>query len=223
MQIKQKFITSNNKGKANGNRPRFIVIHDTGNSKPSANAENHYRWLQNTPDTNASAHVFVDDHEAIQVIQYTTPAWHTGKLYVSKPQVPECSNFNSIGIEFCINQDGNLTRTLSNTVAVVAQLMEQFNIPLKNVITHQMSAGKKCPSTFISNPKLYNQFQYDLKEYIENKNQNNQAVNQAITYLHQKGVIKTPEYWINHLHQIEHLDELLQNMQQVLMQAEKRD
>lgn len=223
MQIQKKLITSSNKGKANGNRPRFIVLHDTGNTGATADAMNHYRWLQNTPNTNASAHVFVDDHEAIQVIEYTTPAWHTGKLYVNKPQVPECSNFNSIGIEFCINQGGNLTKTLSNTISVVAQLMRQFGIPLSRVITHQMSAGKQCPSTFIKNPSLYNQFRLDLKKLVEGKQATDREITEAITYLHEKGVIASPSYWLNQIKETEYLSGLILNMYHALRKAKGKE
>ena len=222
MQIQKKLITSNNKGKANGNRPRFIVIHDTGNSNATADAMNHYNWLQNTPNTNASAHVFVDDHQAIQVIEYTTPAWHTGKLYVNKPQVPECSNFNSIGIEFCVNQNGDLIKTLSNTISVIAQLMKQFGIPLSRVITHQMSAGKKCPSTFIKSPTLYNQFMLDLKKLVEEKQATDKEITNAITYLQQEGVITTPSYWLNQIKETEYLSELILNMSYALRKAKGR-
>ena len=161
----------------------------------------------------------MDDHQAIQIIPFTTPAWHTGKLYISKPKVPDCTNYNSIGIEFCINQDGNLTKTLSNTVNVVAQLMTQFKIPIENVITHQMAAGKECPGTFIKNPSLYNQFMQSLKQVTEEVDQ---EVANALAYLKKKGITNTPNYWLNKIKEVAYLRELILNMENALRQIEER-
>lgn len=221
MNIEKKLITSNNKGKAGGNRPRFIVLHDTGNSKQSANASAHYNWLQNTPNTNASAHVFVDDQRALQVIDYHTPAWHTGKLYVSKPQVPDCSNYNSIGIEFCIHAGSNLAQTLQNTVEVVSQLMTEFHIPLDHVITHQMSAGKKCPGTFINNPHLYEQFMKDLKAAVDHSKVNPTLL-KALAYLKEQGITNSPEYWIEKAQTVQYLDDLICNTYHAMIKSDGR-
>lgn len=220
MNIAHSYITQeSNHGKANQNKPKYIVIHDTGNTNPTADADNHASWLNSTPNTGRSAHIFVDDHQAIQIIPFTTPAWHTGKLYISKPKVPDCTNYNSIGIEFCINQDGNLTKTLSNTVNVVAQLMTQFKIPIENVITHQMAAGKECPGTFIKNPSLYNQFMQSLKQVTEEVDQ---EVANALAYLKKKGITNTPNYWLNKIKEVAYLRELILNMENALRQIEER-
>lgn len=217
MKITQMLITSNNKGKKGANHPRFIVIHDTGNSNTGSDADNHARWLENTPNTGRSAHLFVDDKQIVQVIEYDTPAWHTGKLYVSKPQVPECTNFNSIGIEFCINADGNLEKTLFNTVQIITHLMLQFNIPLGNVITHQMSSGKACPGTFIKNPSLYNR----LIEQIEEALKPDEEVQEALSYLEKEGVMNTPEYWLNQIKTQPYLRALILNFYKALKQAKE--
>lgn len=208
MEILKKLITSNNKGKAQANFPKYIVIHDTGNSNRTANAENHYNWLENNNGLDRSAHIFVDDHVAIQVIDFFTPAWHTGKLYVSKPQVIGVTNFNSVGIEFCINADGDLTRTLLNTVAVVKKLMVELDIPVDRVITHQMSSGKSCPSTFIKNMNLWSQFKKDLVTGSTNDEQ----IIKALKYLEQEKVINSVAYWQNQISKVDYLDGLILNM-----------
>ena len=217
MQITEQFISEqSNHGKANANQPTYIVIHDTGNTSPTADADNHQAWLNSTPKTGRSAHIYVDDHQAIQIIPFNTPAWHTGKLYVERPQVPACNNFNSIGIEFCVNSQGNLTQTLSNLVDVVAQVMRMFNIPLSRVITHQMSSGKICPMTFVRNPMLYKEFMANLKKATTE----DVELTDALNYLKEKGVVNTPSYWLNHIYKIEYLRELFLNMNQVLKEIE---
>lgn len=213
MNIQSQFIM-HNKGKKGANHPKYIVIHDTGNIKNGAGAKNHYTWLQTHEDTNQSAHIFVDDHEAIQVIPFDTPAWHTGKLYTEHPVVPDCTNFNSIGIEFCVNQDGDLAKTLSNLVIVTKQVMKQTHIPLERVITHQMSAGKKCPATFIRNPSLYKKFRMDLQQ-TEATIVSPETI-EAVRYLQQAGVMKTPDYWLKKIKEIEFLEGLILNMYHAL-------
>lgn len=215
MQIETMFITTNNKGATGKNTPKYIVIHDTGNTKKSAGALNHYNWLQNNNDLGRSAHVFVDSTRAIQVIPYTTPAYHIGVRYVEKPEVSDCTNANSIGVEFCINADGNLTQTLTNLVAVVRQLMTLFNIPVDNVITHHMSAGKNCPGTFMKNPSLYTDFKKQLTQCTINE----AALIVALNYLREKGVTNAPGYWITKAREIDNVQGLILNMYQALKKA----
>lgn len=218
IQVEKRFITSNNKGKPNQNAPYFIVVHDTDNHSKTANAEAHYRWLQDHSNTGASAHVFVDDQRAIQVIPYTTPAWHTGKRYCEKPQVPNCTNFNSIGIEFCVNEGSDLNATLVHTAEVIRQIMQAYEIPIERVITHQMSSGKTCPRTFIEQPKTYTFFMAQLT----NQALHHPAATYAIHYLHTQGVIDTPDYWINRLDSIPYLDKLLIQFAEKLTATERK-
>lgn len=191
MQIEERFITSNNQGDINTCTPKYIVIHDTGNTGKGAGSLNHYKWLNNNNDLGRSAHIFVDEQTAIQVIPFNRMSHHAGILYKDKVDVPECKNHNSIGIEFCINQGADLDKTLLNLAEVVMQLQQQFNIPIQNVITHYMSTGKSCPGTFIRKPILWTQ----LKERLISMNTQNQSFHKAIEIIHQQGIIQSPEYW----------------------------
>lgn len=191
MEIEQKFIISNNQGQADTCTPKYIVIHDTGNTNVTANAINHYKWINNNNDLGRSAHIFVDDERAIQIIPFNHMSYHTGALYKDKVDVPDCRNHNSIGIEFCVNQDGDLNKTLNHLADVVYQVQREFNIPMENIITHYMSSGKQCPSTFMKNPVLWN----NLKSKIACMNLQNNTFHQAIQVLEEKGIINTPEYW----------------------------
>lgn len=191
MKIERRFITSNNQGSANTCNPKYIVVHDTGNMSRGAGSNNHYKWLNNNNDLGRSAHIFVDDKEALQVIPFNHMSYHTGVIYGSYIEVPDCKNHNSIGIEFCVNEDGDLDQTLKNLVDVVMQLQKQFNIPIENVITHQMSSGKLCPATFIRKPILWIRFKEDLVKSMGERN----AFYKAIEMVHEKGIIQSPEYW----------------------------
>ena len=217
VRIETHFITTNNKGKKGQNHPTYIVIHDTGNKSDTADAMNHYKWLQGNENTGASAHVFIDDHLAVQVIEYDTPAWHTGKRYLPYPKVPECTNFNSIGVEFCVNKGSNLDKTLEHTAEVVARLMKQFNIPLDKVITHQMSSGKECPRTFIEHPEYFNQLRKRLQgEPVDAK------AYEAIAFLASESVMNNASYWKEHLNDVPYLGELFINMANTIHSYKER-
>ncbi len=191
MQLNQKFITSNNQGANDTCTPKYIVIHDTGNTSVGATANNHYLWLNNNNDLGRSAHIFIDDHEAIQVIPFNRMSYHTGALYLDVVECPDCKNHNSIGIEFCVDDGSNLELTLNNLVEIVAELQRDFNIKHENVITHYMSAGKRCPMTFIKNPSLYLKFKASLLE----RNHHMKNFKEAVSLIHKEGIINSPEYW----------------------------
>ena len=59
---------------------KWIVIHYTGNYSKGANAEAHYRYLNNATRY-GSAHFYVDDKEIIQTIGDSYTAWSVGEFY----------------------------------------------------------------------------------------------------------------------------------------------
>lgn len=141
MPIKYNFTKGNNR------RIEFIVIHDTGNPKAGANALMHYKYFAAT-DRGASAHYFVDDKEIIQIIDDKDIAWHVGDAKnppVINGAIPK--NANSIGIEICINEDGDYFKALQNAIELTKYLMQQYNIPPERVIRHYDVSGKICPQS----------------------------------------------------------------------------
>lgn len=94
-----------------GNSVKFIVIHDTANKSAGANALNHYRYFSRC-NRNASAHYFVDDKEIVQIVGDSRAAWHCGDNQGYGRALNGCTNLNSIGVELCINKDGNYDKAL---------------------------------------------------------------------------------------------------------------
>ncbi|WP_081923252.1 N-acetylmuramoyl-L-alanine amidase [Clostridium amazonitimonense] len=131
---------------SSGNDIKYIVIHDTGNSSRGADAEAHYRYF-NGGDRQASAHYFVDDHSIIQVIEDSNASWHCGdgggKYGIS--------NHNSIGIEICINSDGNYDKAVTNTIELVKHKMAQYNVPIERIVRHYDASRKNCPASMSTN------------------------------------------------------------------------
>lgn len=152
------------------NKVRFLVIHDTGNYGKGANALSHYNYFGGG-NRNASAHYFVDDKGIIQIIGDSYSAWHCGdkwnRKYATRNDV---TNSNSIGIEMCVNSDGNYNLMYKNTVELVKNLMVKFNIPLDRVVRHFDATGKSCPNHMKSNNwEKWKQFKLDIAKPIEVK------------------------------------------------------
>ena len=135
---------------------RYLVIHYTGNDGDSD--ESNARYFQNNV-TQTSAHYFVDSDSITMSVPDEYIAYHCGaKTYKHK----ECRNSNSIGIEICDDVRNGVihpsAKTIQNTIELVRQLMEKYNIPHEHIIRHYDVTGKKCPSFWVDNEKWKNEF-----------------------------------------------------------------
>lgn len=167
MKIVKKLIKYNHSGV---NKPQYIVIHETGNADIGADAERHYRYF-NGGDRGASAHYVVDDKQVIQLVEHNVQSWHNGKKYVSNPAMPQCNNSNSIGIEICVNQDGDYSKAVAHATELTKKLMKELNISAHKVIRHYDSCGKQCPAKMLREPKIWLDFKKAIQEKQETKPQ----------------------------------------------------
>ena len=124
---------------------KYIVIHDTGNRNIGANALAHFNYFNNS-NRNASSHYFVDSESIIQTVDDFNSAWHCGD---GKGRYG-ITNSNSIGIEICINSDGNFESALLNTHNLILFLLNKHKICKKNVLRHYDASRKLCPKTMSS-------------------------------------------------------------------------
>lgn len=126
---------------------KYIVIHDTGNTGAGANAKSHFQYF-NGGNRGSSADIFVDDTSAWYVNDYTKYySWHCGdgrgKYGIT--------NQNSVGVEMCVNADGDYEAAMRNTAEVVRELMAELNIPFERVVRHYDASRKKCPASMSYN------------------------------------------------------------------------
>src|SRR5690625_3185206 len=120
-----------------GTNPRkYIVIHETANTSKGANADAHGRLQANGNSRSASWHYTVDDKEVVKSFKDTAQCWHAGNAKYNR---------ESIGIEICVNSDGDSKNTVDNAVDVTKQLMSKYGISASNVIQHNSASGKHCP------------------------------------------------------------------------------
>lgn len=127
---------------------KYIVVHDTGNKDKGANVDSHYNYF-NGSDRQSSADFFVDSNKIGQFNPdinncYT---WHCGDGHGEYG----ITNANSIGVECCINSDGNYDQAVKNTIELVQYLMKTFNIDIGHVVRHYDASRKNCPAVMSAN------------------------------------------------------------------------
>lgn len=148
--------------------PEYIIIHDTGNRSAGADTMAHYNYWTSGNSEKTSAHYVVDDETVMQLLEHDQVGWHTGVLFTKNPKVPQAVNKNSIGIELCVNEDGDFMETMKNGIALTKYLMDEFDIPAERVITHNDATGKICPAMMIQdNPSLWKLFKAEISNTEE--------------------------------------------------------
>ena len=92
-------------------------------------------------------------------------AWHCG---AASYRHPHCRNGNSIGVELCsVLRDGQYAfedETVENALALLAELMRRYEIPVERVLRHYDVTGKVCPAPFVADTAAWQQFLDRLEE-----------------------------------------------------------
>lgn len=119
--------------------PKYIVWHDTGvrDQSDEGNANYFYSVYRD-----ASANFFIDENSITEVVEPGYVAWHCG----DGKGVYGITNYNSIGIELCVEADGNFKpETIANAVWLGKKLMTDFNIGYDGNVRHYDASRKNCP------------------------------------------------------------------------------
>jgi glucan-binding YG repeat protein len=142
--IQQQIINYNKT--ARSSKPIYIVIHDTGD--PGATAQNEHDYFAGG-NRDASADFFVDSNDIIQIIDTDSHySWHCG----DGRGVYGISNSNSLGIEMCLESNGNPSdETVQNTIDLTRYLMDKYDIDIDHVVRHYDASRKSCPNSFMAN------------------------------------------------------------------------
>lgn len=144
-----------------------IIMHYTANN--GGTARNHKDYFNNLNGVYASAHLFVDDNEAICIIPLDEVAYHAndtvrynsdGSIY--KPLYSQIGNANygAIGVEMCLDRNGNITeKTFQNTVKAVKELIAIYpHITREKIWRHFDVTGKNCPAPWVAKPSELERF-----------------------------------------------------------------
>ena len=95
---------------------KWVVIHETANHTVGANAQAHSKYILKHSVKNAlSWHYTVDDSEIYHHLPDNEVGWHAGDS-LSKGGGNACG----IGIEICVNDDGDFEKSLENAAKLAA-------------------------------------------------------------------------------------------------------
>lgn len=140
----ENFIPTGRLNRPGGSNPgTYITIHETGNFARGADAEAHGAYLlgEGAEAARVSWHFTVDDHSIVQHIPIEETAYHAGDGATGP------GNATSIGVEICVNADGDFAKAKSNAASLVRLLMQKLDIPVERVVQHNYWNGKNCPAT----------------------------------------------------------------------------
>ena len=134
--------------KITGGKPRFGVLHDTGN--PQSTAKGNVSYYKNSANTmSASAHTFIDDKHIIECIPMTTgtpeKAWH---VIYDKPldnqMFGDDANDIAVGIELCFGTNINFEEAYKRYLWYSAYCAYKFGYsPTKYVGHHILDPQRK--------------------------------------------------------------------------------
>ena len=158
--ITKNYLTSRRNRPAFRNRAWYtirklkgIVMHWTANESRGADALANRNYF-NTTTRYASAHYMVDDHSILQLLPDHEVGYHVGGRYY-KP-VGEAMrengltpNYFLIGIEMCVNVDGDWNKTYQHSVELAQHLLNKYNFTINNLYRHFDITGKDCPKMMI--------------------------------------------------------------------------
>jgi len=125
-------------------RVKHIVIHETANENVGSNARQHNIYIHKNTTRQVSWHYTVDDEEIFKHLPDNEVAWHAGD-----GKAVNGGNMNGIGIEMCVNGDGDFKKTQENTSELVAFLLKEYGLNINDVKRHQDFSGKNCPDNII--------------------------------------------------------------------------
>ena len=145
MQIKQQLVLSRALTNPGVNTCKGITVHETGNPAATANAQAHANLQsRGNPGTSSSWHWQVDDIQAIQSYPHDVKCWHAGDGF-------GFGNEATVGIELCVNADGDWEQAKTNLVELLVHLSKLLGIPVNMIGQHFDRSGKNCPQRLRAN------------------------------------------------------------------------
>ena len=141
----------------------WIVVHESGMNTTGVNAEYLAKSQWNSAyygsSRNASWNYQVDDHSVYQSYGDDIYAWHASS---------KRGNSNSIGIEMCVNPDGEYNVSMRNDARLIAYFLHRYNLGMLNVKQHYNfdPNGKNCPEIMRNNFRWFELLGMIAREYV---------------------------------------------------------
>ena len=143
-------------------RIKWLVIHETGNFAAGADAAMHNRYLHSEEQKNTplSWHYTVDDRQ----IYHHLPDWEKG-YHASDSGTKGGGNDCGIGIEICVNEDGDYQQAVDNAAYLAAELLNRYHLDISAVKQHGDFTQKNCPER-LREGDHYEQFLQKIETYM---------------------------------------------------------
>jgi N-acetylmuramoyl-L-alanine amidase len=164
-----------------------IILHYVGVPGKAMSVWNYFEKTCPADKHHSSAHYIIDlNGDIYHAVPDNEAAWHCGSslvepasgriytdwarmkfgYYASDP-VKISPNFCTIGIELCIDGNGNFTpETINAAVELVAKLVQKNKLTTEDIGHHKQVVGwKDCPLPWVKEPALFD----DFKDRVKNK------------------------------------------------------
>jgi N-acetylmuramoyl-L-alanine amidase len=169
IKIDEMLLTNHNRPKKKLIKLKGIVIHWTANINRGADALANRNYFNNTARA-CSAHYIVDDKKIIHCIPDNEVAYHVGaskyaQVGLSILDNPYSPNFFLIGVEMCVNSDGEWQNTYDNAIKLTAFLVKKYKLSVNDVYRHYDITKKACPLMLIKSI-AWNKFKSDIETSI---------------------------------------------------------
>lgn len=150
MQITEMLLTNPNARPGTRITPRGLVIHWTANEGKGANAIANRNYF-NRPTTVASAHYIVCDKQIVRCLPENEMGYHVGAQSYKPAALERLSSYPNnctIGIEMCVNADGDFRTMYRNTLELAADILHRYGWGVDKLWRHYDITGKNCPAFF---------------------------------------------------------------------------
>ncbi|MFE1630400.1 N-acetylmuramoyl-L-alanine amidase [Brevibacillus reuszeri] len=152
MQIREMLLTNKTARPGTKITPKGVVIHWTANERKGADAAANRSYFNN-PTTEASAHYIVDDKQIVQCLPENEMGYHVGAKSYKPDALKQLSSYPNnctIGIEMCVNQDGDFKAMYQRTLELTADILKRYGWDVDHLWRHFDITGKNCPAYFVS-------------------------------------------------------------------------
>ncbi len=140
----------------------WIVVHESGMNTTGVNAERLAKTQHNSAyqgsSRDASWQYQVDDGEIYQSYEDNIYCWHASA---------KRGNSNSIGIEMCVNPDGQFNAAMRNDARLIASFLIKYELGMLNVKQHFNfdPNGKNCPENIRNDFRWFELMGMITREY----------------------------------------------------------
>ena len=195
MQIKEMIITPNKYSRPQKKigQIKNIVIHWIGNAGTTAeNNAKYFDGLKVGKKNSTGKYIYASSHYIIgndgvvvRCVPENEVAYHASE-----------ANSYSIGVEVCHpDWTGKPTqKAYESLVKLLVELCRKYKLePTQAIIRHYDVTGKVCPKYYVEDGGAFKR----LKEEVKGKMSEDKELEDAVKVLQKKGVINSPEVWIN--------------------------